>query len=71
MMPRRSYTDMKVRINWHDTDNEWNNFIMLWHDNFYMLLRGIEQVHYGHICQHDGIPFLVKWNAVKTIKPLK
>ena len=71
MIPRRSYIGTNVKVSWHSVDCDWPKFTVLWHDEIYILLRGLRIKHGSDYAEHDGIPFLVKWNAVKSIKPLK
>lgn len=69
MIPKSNYTNNRVWITWRDPDSDWHSFIVLWHDDTHLLLRGMKQkTTLGGYAEHDGIPFLVKWNELSSIR---
>lgn len=68
MIAKTDYTNHRVWITWHDPDLDWHSFIVLWHDDTHVLLRGTRQRVFGDFAIHDGVPFVVKWNEIKTIR---
>lgn len=71
MTSRNYHPQALLHITWVDPDSDWNRFSVLWSDHRHLLLRGREQRHHGKVCQHDGIPFVVEWDQIKSIKVIK